>query len=61
MDDINTIGLAAYWKYFKAEGKTKMQHELKLNYQFFNTLRDLNAGKLITENNINHITSYDRD
>ena len=21
-----------------------MQHELKLNYQFFNTLRDLNAG-----------------
>ncbi len=44
MDDINTIGLAAYWKYFKAEGKTKMQHELKLNYQFFNTLRDLNAG-----------------
>jgi GTP pyrophosphokinase len=44
MDDINTIGLAAYWKYFKAEGKTKMQHELILNYQFFNTLRDLNAG-----------------
>lgn len=44
MDDINTIGLAAYWKYFKEEGKTKMQHELKLNYQFFNTLRDLNAG-----------------
>lgn len=44
MDDINTIGLAAYWKYFKSEGKTKMQHELKLNYQFFNTLRDLNAG-----------------
>ena len=44
MDDINTIGLAAYWKYFKEEGKTKMQHELKLNYQFFNTLRDLNDG-----------------
>lgn len=44
MDDINTIGLAAYWKYFKSEGKTKMQHELILNYQFFNTLRDLNAG-----------------
>lgn len=44
MDDINTIGLAAYWKFFKSEGKTKMQHELKLNYQFFNTLRDLNAG-----------------
>ena len=44
MDDINTIGLAAYWKFFKAEGKIKMQHELKLNYQFFNTLRDLNAG-----------------
>ena len=44
MDDINTIGLAAYWKFFKEEGKTRMQHELKLNYQFFNTLRDLNAG-----------------
>jgi len=42
MDDINTIGLAAYWKFFKGEGKVKMQHELKLNYQFFNTLRDLN-------------------
>jgi len=44
MDDINTIGLGAYWKYFKADGKTKMQNELKINYQFFNTLRDLNAG-----------------
>lgn len=42
MDDINTIGLAAYWKFFRDEGKVKMQHELKLNYQFFNTLRDLN-------------------
>ncbi len=42
MDDINSIGLAAYWKFFKEEGHTKMQHELKLNYQFFNTLRDLN-------------------
>ena len=44
MDDINTIGLGAYWKYFHAGGKEKMQNELKLNYQFFNTLRDLNAG-----------------
>lgn len=44
MDDINTIGLAAYWKFFRSEGKTRMQHELKMNYQFFNTLRDLNAG-----------------
>lgn len=42
MDDVNTIGLAAYWKLYREEGKTKMQHELKLNYQFFNTLRDLN-------------------
>ncbi len=42
MDDVNTIGLAAYWKFYHEEGKTKMQHELKLNYQFFNTLRDLN-------------------
>lgn len=44
MDDINTFGLAAYWDEFKGEGKNKMQHDLKLNYQFFNTLRDLNAG-----------------
>ncbi len=42
MDDVNTIGLAAYWKLYREDGKTKMQHELKLNYQFFNTLRDLN-------------------
>ncbi len=43
MDDINSLGLAAYWKMFREEGRTKMQYELKLNYQFFNTLRDLNA------------------
>ena len=42
MDDINTIGLAAYWKFFKEEGKVRMQNELKLNYQFFNTLRQIN-------------------
>lgn len=42
MDEINTIGLAAYWKQLKGEGKLKMQQELKLNYQFFNTLQDLN-------------------
>ena len=43
MDDINSLGIAAYWKFFKGEARTKMQYELKLNYQFFNTLRDLNA------------------
>lgn len=43
MDDINSIGLAAYWKFYQGEGALKMQQELKLNYQFFNTLRDLNA------------------
>lgn len=43
MDTINTLGLAAYWHELKGEGKVKMQHELKLNYQFFNTLVDLNA------------------
>lgn len=43
MDDINTIGLAAYWKFYKSKGKDKMQKELKLNYQFFNTLQDLNS------------------
>ncbi len=43
MDEINSIGLAAYWKFYQGEGKVKMQQELKVNYQFFNTLRDLNA------------------
>ncbi len=44
MDDINTIGLGAYWKFYKEKGKERMQQELKLNYQFFNTLRELNDG-----------------
>lgn len=44
MDDINTIGLGAYWKFFKGEGKVKMQNELKLNYQFFETLQQINDG-----------------
>ena len=43
MDDINSLGLAAYWIFYREEGSKKMQYELKLNYQFFNTLRDLNA------------------
>jgi len=42
MDDINTIGLAAYWEFYGGEGKEKMQQELKLNYQFFNTMREIN-------------------
>lgn len=44
MDDINTIGLGAYWKFYKEKGKERMQQELKLNYQFFNTLREINDG-----------------
>jgi GTP pyrophosphokinase len=42
MDDINTIGLGAYWKFYKGKGKERMQEELRLNYQFFNTLREIN-------------------
>ncbi len=42
MDEINTFGLAAYWQQLKGKGKEKMQTELKINYQFFNTLRGLN-------------------
>jgi len=42
MDEINTFGLAAYWNQLHESGKEKMQTELKLNYQFFNTLRGLN-------------------
>ena len=30
--------LTAYWKDYEGEGKNKMQTELKNNYQFFNTL-----------------------
>ena len=44
MDDINSIGLAAYWKFFKGEGPAKMQKELRLNYQFFETLQQINDG-----------------
>ncbi len=43
MDNINTIGLAAYWEEFKDEGTSKMQHDLKMNYQFFTSLQDLNS------------------
>lgn len=42
MDDINTIGLAAYWRLLREKGQQKMQSELKLNYQFFSTLQGLN-------------------
>ena len=41
MDKINTFGLAAYWYELEGEGTKKMQSELNLNYQFFNTLRNL--------------------
>jgi len=44
MDDINTIGLGAYWKFYKGKAKERMQEELRLNYQFFNTLREINDG-----------------
>ncbi len=43
MDDINTYGLTAYWRNLRGEGKAKMESELKLNYPFFNTLRELNS------------------
>lgn len=42
MDNINTFGLAAYWFDLKGAGRQKMQDELKLNYQFFSSLKDLN-------------------
>lgn len=44
MDQINTFGIAAYWPIFKENGKNKMQSELKLNYQFFDTIKDLNLS-----------------
>lgn len=42
MDEINTIGLAAYWSFLREGGANRMQEEIKLNYQFFNDLRGLN-------------------
>jgi GTP pyrophosphokinase len=42
MDLVNTIGLAAYWKFHHGKGQEKMQSELKMNYQFFSTIRDIN-------------------
>lgn len=44
MDALNTWGLAAYWDKLHGAGAEKMQTELKLNYQFFNALQELNAG-----------------
>ncbi len=44
MDAINTMGLAAYWDSLKEQGAAKMQMELKLNYQFFSAIQELNAG-----------------
>lgn len=42
MDEINTYGLAAYWRQLKQLGPNKMKEELKSNYQFFDTLQYLN-------------------
>lgn len=42
MDEINTYGLAAYWRQLKKLGPNKMTEELRSNYQFFDTLQYLN-------------------
>ena len=42
MDEINTYGLAAYWRQLKNLGPNKMSEELRSNYQFFETLQYLN-------------------
>ncbi len=44
MDDINTFGLASYWKKYKAFGSKKMQEELLKNYQFISTISLLNES-----------------
>lgn len=43
MDEMNTYGLAAYWRLYRSGGPEKMQTELRNNYQFFDTLQTLNA------------------
>ncbi len=43
MDDINTYGLTAYWRKLRAQGKERMQQELSNNYQFFTTLKEMDA------------------
>ena len=55
MDKINTFGLAGYWYLYKGHGKIKMQEELILNYQFFNSLQDLNKSKMTDRSFINHV------
>ena len=41
MDNINTYGLASYWNKYKGLGSSKMQEALVNNYQFMDTLTDL--------------------
>ena len=41
MDNINTYGLASYWNKYRELGSIKMQEALVNNYQFMDTLTDL--------------------
>lgn len=55
MDEINTIGLAAYWKQEKLDAPEKMQRELSSNYPFFNVIQDLNEDVLSDEDFIERV------
>lgn len=58
MDKINTFGLAAYWYELEGDGTEKMQTELNLNYQFFNTLRSLDD---VTESDADFLDRVKRE
>lgn len=55
MDEVNTIGLAAYFKQIGDGAVERMQEELKSNYQFFNVIQDLNDDVLSDEDFIDRV------
>lgn len=55
MDEVNTLGLCAYWNFLREHGFSTMQEELKKNYQFFNTLNILNIPEISDEDFINRV------
>lgn len=61
MDNINTYGIASLWSKYRELGSKKMQEELSSNYQFMNTLNNLNDNidndKLFLERIQNEIFS----
>ena len=53
MDLIATYGLMSYWYINKGEARNEMQKDLKNNYQFFNSINEIND---MVENNKEFVT-----